>query len=493
MEQPKGIIVKHSADKMKAYVSLTSDFGPVTAGMVLTELLNKGVVHGINDEAVRAAVADADYNSAFVEVASGTEPQPGAGGKIEMLIGVPDGEGAEGGESGEGGSGGGEDGDGYGGGESGGYDDYGGGEGGAVKSAGAGAAADSGRLVFVESGDTLARHVPPEPGVDGMDVFGNSVSPPEVDDVELTVGEGVVKVSSSSNPDIAVATCDGVLRRGADGKIEVRPFKEISGDIDKAVGRVSFTGDLKITGSVCSGVTVVVSGSLEVGGNIESASVRCGGALVAAGRVHGAGAPAVVECGGDAETAGIENSKFLGGGAVTVAGDIINSEVTAKGRVKAAVIAGGKVAAAGGVSADRIGYDSNNTAPTVIDVGGIHRLVGERAVLMDGMVAQKLLSEGCVSELFSFVRDNMGPDGKIPREKLHSLEWYEKNLTESIEKCRELEKSVKEFDETLGKMSGCNITANEVYPNVTIKLGFANREVKEVMRNVLLKPSGVMQ
>jgi len=468
MEQPRGIIVKHSADRMKAYVSLSNDFGPVTVGMVLTELLNKGVVHGINNDAIRTAVDEAHCNT-FVEVASGTEPQRGVDGKIEMLIAVP----------GEGGSGGGDD-DGYG------ADEYGGGE----RAAGAG---ESEKLIFVESGDTLARHVPPVPGTDGMDVFGNAVTAPDVDDVTLTVGEGVAKVSSSSNPDIAVSTCDGVLRRLPNGKIEVRPYKEIHGDIEKGAGRVSFTGDLKISGSIRSGVTVVVSGSLTVGGGIESASVRCGGDLTVASKVRGAGGVAVVECGGRVEVGGIENAKLLAGGLVIVDGDIISSDVTAKARVKAGVIAGGKVAAAGGVSADRIGYDTNNAEQTVIDVGGVHRLVGERAVLMDSMVAQKLLSEGCVSELFSFVRDNMGPDGKIPREKLHSLEWYEKNLTEAIDRCRELEKSVKEFDEVLEKMSGCNISAKEVYPNVTIKLGFATRQVKDVMRNVLLKPSGVMQ
>ncbi len=469
MEQPRGIIVKHSADRMKAYVSLSNDFGQITAGMVLTELLNKGVVHGISNEAVREVVEDASSN-AFVEVASGTEPTPGVPGKVEMLVAVDDGVGGEGTADGED------------------ADDYGGGQ----KGVG-----DSGtdvpeKLVYVESGDTLARHVPPVPGTPGMDVFGNAVAAPEVDDVTFIVGDGVVKVSSSSNPDILVSTCDGVLRRHSDGKIEVRPYKEITGDIDKAVGRVSFTGDIKVSGSVRAGGAVVATGSLTIGGGIDGASVRCGGDLKVGERVRGGGVT-VVECGGSVEVAGIENAKFLAGGAVTVTGDIINSEVNAKGRVTAGVIAGGKVAAAGGVTADRIGYDTNNSASTVIDVGGIHRLAGERAVLMDGMVAQRLLSEGCVSELFSFVRDNMGSDGKIPREKLHSLEWYEKNLTESMDRCRELEKNVKELDELMEKLSGCNISAKEVYPNVTIKLGFANRQVKDVMRNVLLKPSGVMQ
>jgi len=443
MEQPRGIIVKHSADRMKAYVSLSNDFGQVTAGMVITELLNKGVVHGIDNAAIKTAIAESNFNS-FVEVAAGTAPKCGVDGKIELLIPV-DGDGA------------------------------------------------SDRLVFVESGDTLARRVPSTAGTAGMDVFGNAIAPPAVKDVELLAGDGVVKMSSSSGPDTLVSTCDGAIRRRPDGTIDVRPYKEIHGDIDKSAGRVSFTGDLTVAGSIRSGAVVVATGTLTVDGGIESASVRCGGDLTVGEKVRGAGGTTVVECGGSVTAAGIENAKFLVGDALTVSGDIVNSEITAKGRVTAVAIEGGKVAAAGGVSADRIGYDTNNVQQTVIDVGGIHRLAGERAVLMDSMVAQRLLLEGCESELFSFVRDNMDINGKIPQDKLGSLEWFEKNLTESIGRCREYEKSLADFDEQMKKISGCNISAKEVYPNVIFKLGFADRQVKEVMKNILLKPSGVMQ
>jgi uncharacterized protein (DUF342 family) len=442
MEQLRGIIVKHSADRMKAYVSLSNDFGQVTAGMVLTELLNKGIVHGINNEAIKTVIGESNFNT-FVEVAVGTVPKPGVDGKVEMLIPIDDG------------------------------------------------APD--KLVFVESGDTLARRVPPKPGTPGMDVFGNAIAAPVAKDVELLAGEGVVKMRTSSGPDTLVSTCDGVLRRRQDGKVEVRPYKEIHGDIDKTAGRVSFTGDLVVAGSIRSGAVVVATGSLTVDGGIDGASVRCGGDLTVGAKIRGAGGTAVVECGGSVTAAGIENAKFLAGGAVTVTGDIVNSEVNAKGRVKAVAITGGKVAAAGGVSADKIGYDTNNVQQTVIDVGGIHRLAGERSILMDSMVAQRLLLEGCESELFSFVRDNMDIDGKIPQDKLSSLEWYEKNLTESVARCREFEKNLADFDEQMKKMAGCNISAKEVYPNVIFKLGFADRQVKEVMKNILLKPSGVMQ
>jgi uncharacterized protein (DUF342 family) len=440
MDLPIGIVVKHAADRMKAYVSLSSDFGQVTVGMVLMELLNKGVVHGLDMELIQSVVGTLAVDK-YVEVAAGTAPLPGRDGRVEVLVPV---------EKGEVGS----------------FE----------------------KFIVVKRGDSLVYHVPPVPGADGMDVFGNVLSAPQAKDVPFIAGDGVEGLSS--NPDVLVATCDGVLKRHPeDGLIEVRPYRELRNDVERDLGRVSFTGDMKIAGSVRAGSNVVVTGALMITGTVEGAAVRCGGDLSVGAGVRGGG-KAVIECDGSLWADCIEGAKILSGGAVTVSVGIVDSEISARGRVKAKNIAGGKVVAAGGVSADRIGNDDEDR--TVIDVGGIHRYAGQRAVLADSMVAQRLLTEGCASELFSFVRDNMGSDGRIHEDKLHNLEWYEKSLNESVSRCRELEKNVSELDDLMKELSGCNISANEIYPNVMLKLGFADRQVKGVMRNVLLKPSGVM-
>jgi uncharacterized protein (DUF342 family) len=439
MELPNGIVVKHAADRMKAYVSLSGDFGQVTVGMVLMELLNKGVVHGL-DMGLIQSVAGTLAVDKYVEVASGTAPLPGRDGKVEMLVSV---------EKSDGGS----------------FE----------------------KFVVVKQGDSLVYHIPPVPGADGMDVFGNVLPAPQIKDVPFIVGDGVEGLSS--NPDVLVATRDGVLKCHPDGLVEVRPYRDLCDDADKDLGRISFTGDMKITGYVRAGATVVVTGSLMVEGGVEGAAVRCGGDLSVCSGVRGGG-KAVIECEGNIWADRIEGAKILSGGAVTVGGDILDSEISAKGRVKARNIVGGKVVAAGGVSADRIGNDSETQ--TVIDVGGIHRYASQRAVLADSMVAQRLLTEGCASELFSFVRDNMDSNGVIHEDRLHNLEWYEKSLADSVKQCQELEKNVSELDELMKEMSGCNISANEIYPNVMLKLGFADRQVKGIMKNVLLKPSGVM-
>jgi uncharacterized protein (DUF342 family) len=440
MDLPIGIVVKHAADRMKAYVSLSGDFGQVTVGTVLMELLNKGVVHGLDMELIQSVVGTLAVDK-YVEVAGGTSPLPGRDGRVEVLVPVEKGDGAS-------------------------FENF----------------------IVVKQGDSLVYHVPPVPGADGMDVFGNVLSAPQVKDVPFIVGNGVEGLNS--NPDVLVATRDGVLKRHPDGLVEVRPYRELRNDVEKDLGRVSFTGDMKIAGSVRAGASVMVTGALMIAGTVEGAAVRCGGDLSVGAGVRGGG-KAVIECEGSLWADRIEGAKALSGGAVTVSGDIVNSEISARGRVKAKSIVGGKVVAAGGVSADRIGHDDGGEQ-TVIDVGGIHRYAGQRAVLVDSMVAQRLLTEGCASELFSFVRDNMGSDGRIHEDKLHNLEWYEKSLNESVSRCRELEKNVNELDGLMKELSGCNISANEIYPNVLLKLGFADRQVKGVMRNVLLKPSGVM-
>ncbi|MDR0331636.1 MAG: FapA family protein [Chitinispirillales bacterium] len=454
MEQPKGIIVKYTADRMKAFVMLSKSFGQINAGMVLTELLHKGIVHGLRNAMIHKIIAASHFDM-YVEVAQGTDATPGTDGRVEVLAGAVERAVDAKGEP--------------------------------ITAAG-GKAGDNNifdRIVIVKAGDRLARRVPPVPGVDGMDVFGNALPAPPVKDAALVGGGGVV--SAQNDPNLLVAVHGGIFKYGSGGLAEVHPYREIDGDVSSAAGRVSFTGDLKIAGAIRQGSAVEVSGMLMVLGVIEGAAVKCGGDLSVGAGVRGAGA-AVVECGGSAWAACIESAKFTSGGGVTVTEGIANSVVNAKGIVKARSIVGGKITAAGGVLAETVGDEGN--AFTEIDVGAIHRYASERVLMKSTLETQHLLSEGYVSELFSYVRDNMDAEGRIPDDKLRSLEHYKNSMTGSAARCEEIEKKLQELEELLEELADCNIKAAEIRPNVLLKLGFANQQVKETLKNVLLKPSG---
>jgi uncharacterized protein (DUF342 family) len=444
MDQPKGIIVKYTADKMRAFVSLSQNFGQVTPGMVLTELLHKGVVHGLNTAVIHKLVNASIYDK-FVEAAQGTPVVPGADGRIELLV-----EGVSG-------------------------------ESGVVLSKRKPVC----EFVVVKSGAQLARRVPPVKGVDGMDIFGNAIVAPRVKDAYLRGGSGTV--CRPGAPDILLAEHDGVFELAPNGEVIVHPYMEIDGDVG-AAGKVSFKGCLKVAGAVRSSSSVEATGSLMVEGDIEGALVRCGGDLSLRSEVRGSGM-AVIECGGSVQAGAIEDAKLSAGGGVTVDRDIVGSEVAAGGLVKARRIVGGSVAAVGGISALQAGVEDG--PPTVLDVAVVHAYMRKRDGLRGSIETQNVLSEGYMSELYCFVRDSMGESGEIPEGKIPGFTQFLKNLTDSIAACREFEKNLGDVEALLRGATGCSISVHEVYPNVTIRVGFSEQRVTTILKNVLLKPAGV--
>jgi uncharacterized protein (DUF342 family) len=442
MDQPKGIIVKFTADKMRAFVSLSQNFGQVTAGMVLTELLHKGVVHGLNTTVIHKLVSASIYDK-FVEAAQGTPVVPGTDGRIEVLV-----------------------------------------EGVSSESGGALAKRKPvSEFVVVKSGAQLARRVPPVKGVDGMDIFGNAIVAPRVKDAYLRGGSGTVCLSGA--PDILVAKHDGVFELAPSGEVIVHPYMEVAGD---ASGTVSFAGCLRVGGAVRSNSSVDVTGSLVINGDVEGAAIKCGGDLALRADVRGGG-KAVIECGGSVQAGAIEDAKLSAGGGVTVERDIVGSEVAAGGLVKARRIVGGSVAAVGGISALQAGVEDG--PHTVLDVAVVHAYIRKRDGLRGSIETQNILSEGYMSELYCFVRDNMGESGEIPDGKIPGFKQFLMNLTDSIATCREFEKSLGDVEALLRGAVGCSISVHEVRPNVTIRLGFSEQRVNSVLKNVLLKPTGV--
>ncbi|MCL2183190.1 MAG: FapA family protein [Chitinispirillia bacterium] len=448
MDEPNGITVRHTADRMKAFVSLSGAFGPVTAGAVLTELLHKGVVHGLNTAVIHKLVGLQLFDK-FVEVAAGTVASPGADGRIEVLVS-------------------------------------------GFKPAAALAALVPGRqakpvplcdFLLVKAGAALVRRVPPVPGKDGMDIFGTPIPAPPVKDAELCGGAGTAQVPG--DPDTLVAGYDGVFKFGTGSEAEVSRYMDVAGDLTKDI---SFEGTVKVGGAVHTGYAVDASGSLLIAGEVEGCvSLKCGGDLALRGDVRGSGL--TIECGGSVQAVSLEGVNLTAGGGVTVSGGIEESIINAKGVVRARNISGGSVTAAGGIYASQVGSDSRPA--TILDVGVAYRYVTERDSAKGRISTQALLAEGYISELCCFVRDQMDSEGFIPPGAMSRYERHRQDLTASLAERRDLEKNVETLNSRLKEVAGCCIMAGEVHPNVALRLGFSEQHVREVLKNVCMKPSGI--
>jgi predicted RNA-binding protein Jag len=128
----------------------------------------------------------------------------------------------------------------------------------------------------VPEGAILAVKTPAEPGVPGMDVFGQTINPAPVKDVDIKVGEGVVLSDDGLQ---AVAAVSG-LPSLQGGVIRVKEVFELPGDADVSTGNITMPGDIIVRGNVLENVKVQShSGSIVVHGLVSGATLRTRGSI----------------------------------------------------------------------------------------------------------------------------------------------------------------------------------------------------------------------
>jgi len=326
-----------SRDCMEARLAAPSpamgEAAPELADVVRWLEANK-VVYGVCTDAITVALAEARAPGVPVEdvvVAKGTPPKPGEDARVEFYFGLEPSAGSI--------TGGGD------------RIDY----------------HERGFLHSVCKGDLLARKIPATPGEAGRDVYGRTVPARPGKDVKLAAtGEAVLSEDGLE----CRAGSDGVVVAVGSGKVGVFEKYTVPGDVDLHTGNLHMKGVLVVRGWVRAGFQVHATGDLMIGGGIEPSIVKTDANLEVEGGVVG-GEQSTVDCGGSLGAQYIENASVCAGGDVTVRNGILNSQVTADGRVIATqgkgYIIGGTVRGAKGVEANELG--SRSGLHTVVDVG----------------------------------------------------------------------------------------------------------------------------
>lgn len=215
----------------------------------------------------------------------------------------------------------------------------------------------------VTRGQALVRALPADPGIAGQSVLGEPVwgKPGTLAELKTFQGDG-----TALETDRLVAAFDGVCRRSRRGEnmvLTVTPKLEIAADVDNSIGDIDTAFDVEIKGDIKLGFSVKTGGSLTVKGIIEDARVSAKGNLVASGIVAGQNR---VKSRSDI-TIKHANGREIKCRNLHVAGGLIECTVLAIGHVHAHDIIGGRVVAAGSVTADVIG--DQWAAPTLVQVG----------------------------------------------------------------------------------------------------------------------------
>jgi uncharacterized protein len=227
---------------------------------------------------------------------------------------------------------------------------------------------DQSAYVMVETGDVIARISEAIIGQDGRDVTGATIPAKSGKEVQFQTDESIMRKADGS----LIAQQDGVLNREP-GKAKICKRIEIKDYVDFSTGNLEFDGDISVGRGVRDCFKVQATGSVEVKGLIEAATIETGNDLIAtggfAGRERG-----YANIGRDLKGKYLDNVQGHVNQDLCIDREVINCELTIDGKINSThgSIIGGKITPTGEVNIGTLGSAAG--VETTLVIGSVPRL-----------------------------------------------------------------------------------------------------------------------
>ena len=427
-----------SKDSMSASLLLrkpASDEPPITEQEILDALTQEGVDYGIDTTAIHDTVCEQRYNVP-VKVAEGLLPEKGHNAVFTYHFNTTEQHQPR-------------------------VDEFGN--------------VDYKEISFIqncEAGRVLVTKTPPTHGKPGVNIHGNEISGPIGRDLSFNNGANTSITDDSLS---VIAAKSGVIQY-TNGKVSVVDVVAIGGDVDFNVGNIDCRGSVRVKGDVKAGFELTVDGDIEIGGNVEDATLRAKGNIYVKGGFFGEGI-GLMEAGGDIVLKYAEGQRLISGGSVTAGGEIIKCQITAREKVtvkgRRGKIVGGETRAGKEIRAAILGSPAGTL--TVLVAGydadvfsGYFRAIQELArVTQDG--------ERIKGALATLTR--LEAVGKLPPEKREGMSKLQIFLDELPETLAHLEQQRKAAEAKLQELTDARIHADEIiYPGVRATFGLVYKD-----------------
>lgn len=332
-----GVRIRIDEAKLNVFADFIPGLGEgktLTSDMILQELGKNRVAYGIDHEAVREAIDEAETMKRTLTdilVASGVRPCRGEDGRIEYNFDperkeynftiLPDGR-----------------------------IDY----------------HASKNIIMVEKDQPLACIVRPTVGKPGIDVFGDHIPGESGIPATLTPGGGVRK--SEDGSELIADTGGSVIINGS--LIEVVNTYIVNGDVDYSTGNIHFNGNVVINGNVPDGFEVKAEGDIIIAKIVEAARLEAGRDVIIKGGIQGRG-KGLVSAGRDIRVGYAQNARLEAQGNIHIDNFAINSSIfTCQYLVmkeKRGSVIGGEVFAQRGIDVKILGSETG--VKTFVEAG----------------------------------------------------------------------------------------------------------------------------
>ncbi|MCG3210797.1 MAG: hypothetical protein FOGNACKC_04431 [Anaerolineae bacterium] len=393
--QPPVITVTVSDDKLSAYLTMSqSPPHPyhITVDQIYDALAQAKVEYGVMLDKIDLIITNQEYPSREL-IAVGKEMVPGVDAELEYLFAVDGGGRPK---------------------DMGNYVDH----------------YDLNLVENVTAGQVLVRKIPPQPGTDGMSVYGQPLRAPKAKDVRLPAGKGTAV--SEENPNELLAQTDGFVRLDTRSfnKVVVEGVFTVNRDVDLSTGNLEIEGSIQIRGNVREGFQVKATGNIKVSGTVESAMLESGANVEILGGVIGGKNGATITAANDITVKFADNATMTAGGNIFVGDEAVtctlhaDKNITVGGRSQgsAGAIIGGTISAGYEIKAVSIGTDAGIlTRLRVGDQSGlVARKQNMQLELKNGK--DKLAELGTMIKSLAKRQSEREPAAEVRRQQKYALE-----------------------------------------------------------------------
>jgi uncharacterized protein (DUF342 family) len=441
-------------DRMRAYLRVRPAYAgqDITPEQIYDYLKENGVVYGLCDEAIRSFCSQKKF---FIELvcAEGTPPVNGVDGWIDFKFDTNQDLKPREREDGT--------------------VDF----------------RDLGLVKNISKDATLCSIIPPKPGKDGTDVYGNTVHFRPGKFPSLPVGSNTYVSEDQLS---LLAAVDGCIEY-KNGYINVNDVFIVHGDVDASSGNINATGSVIVHGDVREGFSVKSEKDISIHGMAEGAIIEAKGNISISNGMNGMG-KGILNAGGDIIGKYFENAKLTAGHNIC-ADVLMNSQAKAgdsiimKGR-KASLISG--IYEAGNrIYAKNIGTAANAAirvsiqSPTVMSYLSADQDVKSLDEL-NVMLEQAESKLNAYQERFSEITKQITQSGQKNTDQgnllIKSAIIEKTRLTEEV---NQIKKQIKEAQEkNTSLMDFCIIGIGIVYPGTRITIGPFTMNVQSEYSNM---------
>ncbi len=333
----------------------------------------------------------------------------------------------------------------------------------------------------VAKGETLARVLPPQPGLAGRDVFGNITLPKAGTSVQVKPGQNTEFAPDA--PDIILASKSGKLAV-EDGVPYVVDTLKVSNDVSFRTGNLKFPGSIEVDGNVLDKFSVEAKGDVGISGVVENGVVVSEGNIIIKGGVIG-GDTGLIKSKLNSVTIGyIHNQRIESHANIVVYNEVLNGQLLARKSVLmksgSHSVIGGHLVAYESIEIHNAGNDAG--AKTILEVGKDFEVEAElmrKRETLKSVRADLEFLEKRRDKLEVIVRWEGGknPENRLLKERVRGVVSF-------LERVRTgLNAKLNELEAVLYNPSDCHISVSgTAYPGTVLKHRSKTIPIDEVMK-----------